>query len=99
MKSFFIAGLIVGAAVLLSAFILNDWSLLLNVSGSIGLVSLLAAGLFTGAFIDGDRFRANYFSETKENRQDRIRYSTLLLLFALPNLIVAVSYYVVQNYL
>jgi hypothetical protein len=54
---------------------LGDRSLIFKVSGGVGLISMFASGLFTGSFISGDRIRANFYTELKEDRSKRIQSS------------------------
>ncbi|MDN4525849.1 DUF5316 domain-containing protein [Fictibacillus fluitans] len=83
---------------IITSLLLNDWSLLLNVCGAIGLLSLLAAGLFTGAFVNGDQLRANFNTETKEHRKERLISSKGFLMFGLPNLLIAIIYFAGSTY-
>ncbi|UOY92519.1 DUF5316 domain-containing protein [Ectobacillus sp. JY-23] len=39
----------------------------------IGIISLLISGVFLGAWVNSDRQRANFHSETKEHRSFRER--------------------------
>lgn len=86
-------------AVFLAAIIRNDWSLLLNASGSIGVFSLLASGLFLGMFTDGERTRANHYVETMQSRRERMKMVNATFLFALPNLVVPFLYYGITYYI
>ena len=43
--------------------VLNNWMLTIQISGIIGLVCFVIAGILNGAFISGDRLRSNYFTD------------------------------------
>jgi hypothetical protein len=68
----------------------KNWRLIFDVSGMIGLGSWVLAGIFSGAFIGGDRIRANYHTEDKDNREQKTNWSTTLFLLGLPNIIAVV---------
>jgi len=70
----------------LVALILQDWSLLIDMSGAIGLSALFLAAISSGALVTGDRFRANYSSDLREAQQERRPWSRVLFLIGLPNL-------------
>ena len=89
-------GLIVVVIVTLISFISGNWSVLLKVSGTIGVVSFLIAALLTGTFISGDQLKANWSSESKEDRDIRESRATKFFLFALPNFAGAIIYVVLK---
>ncbi|WP_188016948.1 DUF5316 domain-containing protein [Paenibacillus antarcticus] len=60
----------------------------IKVTGGIGVISILLAGILSGLFISEDRMRANF--ETTEDRKFRNKYSSVLFLFGLPFLITAI---------
>ncbi|ARI77845.1 DUF5316 domain-containing protein [Halobacillus mangrovi] len=65
----------------------NEWGLPLKIIGISAVVPLLLTGVLTGAFVDGDRNRANYHSEVKEDRDNKSRWLIGLLLVSGPNAI------------
>ncbi len=79
----------------LVSFILGDWSLVYKFSGVIGLgsfiISALLSGAFSGAFISGDRMRANWTYDDSNNR-DGGGWASKLFLFGVPNLVGAIIY-------
>ncbi|MDE3840883.1 hypothetical protein C0966_16555 [Bacillus methanolicus] len=97
MKKSFLAGIVFLMLVSVVSIVLDDWNLIIKISGGIGLLAILASGLFVGAFVSGDRMRANFSSETKEDRSERLRTVNILLLFGLPNLAAAVVCYMVTT--
>lgn len=67
------------------------------VTGSIGLVFIVATLFFSGTLVSGDRIRANYVTESEEDRKNRYKMFTNSLLLAIPNIIVASFFYFLLN--
>ena len=61
--------------------------------GGIGLVSILLSAIFSGSMVSGDRIRANFLTESKDDRLERQRTMIRFGLFGLPNLLAAVLLY------
>ncbi|WP_143063782.1 DUF5316 domain-containing protein [Piscibacillus halophilus] len=75
---------------LIISFVTNNWDIAFSITGIAGLGSLLFGGILSGAFISGDRNRANYHSEPKEFRENRHQFMLKLLTFGAPNIVVAI---------
>jgi hypothetical protein len=58
---------------------LNNWMLTTKICGIAGLICLGIAGLLNGAFVSGDRNRANYYSETKEDRIQKSKVTNIVV--------------------
>lgn len=85
-----------GAGVLTLAvvwLIAGDWSLVFNYAGLIGVVAFFLSGVLSGAFISGDRVRANWANEDREEREIRNAWTSKLFLFGVPNLLGAIIAY------
>lgn len=67
-------------------FITSDWNLFMKITGFAAIVPLLLSGLLSGALVDGDRLRANFKTETKEDRLRRNKWTFKFFLISLPNL-------------
>jgi hypothetical protein len=89
MKKAFIVSLIVVVISVISGAILNNWKLTEQICGIIGLICLCTAGILSGAFISGDKSRANYTSQKEAERLQKTKFVKYLLALGLPNLIVA----------
>jgi len=94
-----VVGILTLTLVGLVSFILGDWSLVYKFSGVIGLVtfiiSALLSGALSGAFISGDRMRANWTYEDRNDRDDLSEgWASKLFLFGVPNLVGAIIYLV-----
>lgn len=50
--------------------------------------------ILSSSFVSGDRMRANVAMESDEDRENRYKVTTRSLLMALPNLIVALLFYI-----
>ncbi|MCP8615389.1 DUF5316 domain-containing protein [Salirhabdus salicampi] len=90
MLKYFVMGIIVMAIAIGIGFYTNDWNTSLNIVGVCALVPMLFAGLLTGAFISGDRNRANYYNEHRDDRSRKLNWVKKLLLFSAPNIAVLV---------
>lgn len=72
----------IGAGVALSMIIgilTRDADVWLRYIGYAAVFSVFLSAVFSGALLSGDRIRANYASETPEDRIYRIRISTFFL--------------------
>jgi hypothetical protein len=61
------------------------------ISGTLGIICLLLAGIVSETFVSGDRARANYYTEHKKDRKKKFRYSYIFFLLGVPNLLVALA--------
>ncbi|MRH41700.1 hypothetical protein GH741_03315 [Aquibacillus halophilus] len=73
----------------------SDWNLFLKIIAVAAVVPLLLAGLLTGAFVDGDRNRANYHTEPKEYRQGKNKWVIRFLLLGVPNFTLLIIFVVI----
>ena len=76
--------------------IFNDWNLALKINGFIVIGCVVLSGILNGSFISGDQFRANYLTETKTNRDNKMKISKYLLSISLPNIIVCIILFIVN---
>ncbi len=58
-------------------------------------ISIIISGILNGTFINSDRFRANLLSETKEDNNEKMKSLGYLLLFVIPNVVVAIIIFVI----
>lgn len=96
MKKFLVGIGIVVVALLISVF-LSDFTLLYKITGVVALISLIMSGLFSGAFVSGDRLGRNLQSESKEDKKQRFLMTNTILLIGLPNFLIAMVSYFVMN--
>lgn len=59
-----------------------------TVFGTVSIILIGLAVLISGLAVSGDRQRANHYSETKENRQFRIKNTLNLIITAIPSIVV-----------
>ncbi|MED4019020.1 DUF5316 domain-containing protein [Sutcliffiella cohnii] len=78
--------------VLLSTFL---WSFnqAYMIPGGIGMVFLLGAMVTSGSMVSGDRMRANFSTESADDRKIRNRTTSRLALLGLPSLFTAILIY------
>ncbi|MCT2535333.1 DUF5316 domain-containing protein [Aquibacillus koreensis] len=84
-------GLLITLVAVVIGFVTGEWNLVVKIIGGAALVPLLLSGLATGAFVNGDRARANYHTETKEDRQQRNKWVGRLLLISIPNVVIFIA--------
>ncbi|WP_442870491.1 DUF5316 domain-containing protein [Aneurinibacillus sp. Ricciae_BoGa-3] len=83
--------------ILILSLISKNFTFLIYVAGIIGLVFLLLAGIFSYAFVSGDRMRANQAIESTIDRNQRLKWSAICFLIGLPNLFVAVLTFILSK--
>ncbi|MGV3464913.1 MAG: DUF5316 family protein [Heyndrickxia sp.] len=54
-----------------------------------GLACIFISGIFIGAWTNGDRQRANYYSETSNNRNQRVKVGLVFGLFGVIALVIS----------
>jgi Family of unknown function (DUF5316) len=59
----------------------------------IGIVGILNAGIFMGAFTTGQQQRANYYTETEEERRLRFKVGKVCGLIGLVSLLIGMLFY------
>lgn len=97
MKSSFLIGLVIAIAAHLIGFLLNDYNLTLKITGFVVIGSFVISGILNGTFISGDRYRANSLSETKEDRDRKMKIIKYLLFLSIPNGIISIVILVLRN--
>ncbi|MEH7453869.1 DUF5316 domain-containing protein [Gottfriedia acidiceleris] len=96
MKYFYFGIILSIIGVLFSLFIvgINNASL---ITGVIGVVFIGLSMLFSGSMVSGDRMRANYSSESKEDIRERFETTKRLALIGVPNIMVSLLFYWLYN--
>ena len=87
--SFFI-GLVIAIIALLIGCLLKDYNITLKITGIVSVSCIVICGILNGSFISGDRYRDNYISETKDDRNKKIKIVNNLLLVLMFNAIVSI---------
>jgi len=93
LKKSFLLGIACTFIGVLIGLFLRDWSMTMKICGYIGFGCLILAGVFEGSFLSGDRSRANYSSETKDDRNERRGLAASLSIVAVPNILAAILLY------
>ncbi|WP_369292947.1 DUF5316 family protein [Alkalibacillus haloalkaliphilus] len=78
-------GLAITVVALLIGTFTGDWNVPLTIISVGAIVPLLIAGILTGALNRGDRVRANYHTETQQDRYSRDTWIKRLLFISSPN--------------
>lgn len=90
MKLSFLIGTVIVIIGCLSGILWNDWNVTLKITGYVVVASFFICGILNGSFISGDRYRANYLSERKEDKDRTIKIINYLLFLAIPNIIICI---------
>ncbi len=62
-------------------------------TGTIGFIFIGISMLMSGSFVSGDRMRANFATESAEDRKERNRITLNSMLLGLPSVLTAVLLY------
>lgn len=89
MKKSMILSFIVMCIGIVIGRIFNDWMLTIKICGFSGVICIGIAGVLNGSFVSGDRIRANYSFDTKEDRIEKSKISNFAIAVGLPNIILA----------
>jgi amino acid transporter len=94
---YLIFGLIITMINLFQFIIFQDWNLILKTTSIAAITPLIISGIFIGAFVDGDRLRGNFHSETKEDRERNRKWASKLFLIGFPNIVMLVVLLILNN--
>lgn len=89
MKLPFFIGVTIAIIAHLIGFLLNDYNITLKITGFIVVGSFVISGILNRSFISGDRYRANYISETKADRDKKMKIISFLIILSLPNILIS----------
>lgn len=95
---YFLTGTLISLIGILIAIIIWDVHMISNITSGIGFIFLIVACISSGAFVNGDRMRANLAMETKENWVQRNKIAWRSLTMAVPNFAVAFIFYYYLGY-
>ncbi|GIP56700.1 DUF5316 domain-containing protein [Paenibacillus sp. FSL W8-0186] len=84
-------------SVVLSLFIgfLWEWQQAINITGGVGVIMLLLAGVLNGTFVSGVQMRANREIETAEDKESRNKFSSMFFLWGLPFFLTAIALFLI----
>lgn len=74
----------------------SGWNLVFTFVGGIGIISWGLAALLSGALVSGDRMRANYYTESKEDSKARKKLTMQLFLFGMPQLSIVLILFLIK---
>ncbi|MFC5589246.1 DUF5316 domain-containing protein [Sporosarcina soli] len=66
-------------------------------TGSIGFIFIGISMVMSGSIVSGDRMRANFATESAEDRKERNRITLNSMLLGLPSVLIAVLLYYLTN--
>lgn len=87
---YFLLGLGIALVSVLIAYLMDDWSLVYMIAGSVGIIALIWGVLVSRVFGGGNSSARTTSSEKRKERQLRFAKMKNALLFAVPNFAVAI---------
>ncbi|AZK47919.1 DUF5316 family protein [Paenibacillus lentus] len=72
-----------------------EWKLAINITGGIGVIMLLLAGILNGTFISGVQMRANRKIESAEDKELRNKLTSTFFLLGFPFFLMAIALFFV----
>jgi hypothetical protein len=84
-------GITLSAVIALLLGFMYSWQIAMKITGGVGAISWVIAGVFSGAFISGDRMRANDNIETMEDNKSRNKLTSIFFIFGIPHLIIWIA--------
>ena len=85
----FLAGISVSGLLLIISLFLDNSSIIMYLLLLLGVIPIVISGFLSGAFVSGDRVRANY-SDSKDF-SERTKIGSVLFLFGIPCLLVGIA--------
>ena len=93
----FLIGIVIAIVANLIGFLLNDYNITLKITGFVVGGSFLISGILNGTFISGDRYRANLISETKDERDKKMKIIKYAVFISIPNVIILIVIFALKN--
>jgi hypothetical protein len=97
MKKALLSGIILACLAAAGSFAADDWNFLVMLCGAVAIASILISGLLFNVFISGEQNRANFHTESRNDRNRRQKIGWRILLFGLPNMIAVLGYYLMSG--
>lgn len=73
---------------LFMGFSWNNYDITLKIIGVVIAGCFIISGILNGSFIDGDRYMFNHLTETKDDREQKMKMVKYLLTLSVPSIIV-----------
>lgn len=89
MKLSFSIGLVIVIVAFLIGFLSSDFRITLKITGFTVAGCFVISGILNGSVVNGDIYRSNYLSETKEDRDNKMTITKHLLFLSIPSIIVS----------
>lgn len=83
----FTLGSIIFIILVLASLLLNNWNIVITISGILGGICFGITAISTGIFVSGNKQRVNFYMMKKEDRIRKDKVATYLFLLGLPNII------------
>lgn len=92
-RKYFFYGVLIAVSAVIVALISGGTQKIVGFAGGVGLILLIISMLLSGAFISGDRMRANQTADTRERSKQRDNSIENLLIMSFPSLVIAILFY------
>ncbi|MBY0121653.1 DUF5316 domain-containing protein [Bacillus sp. S/N-304-OC-R1] len=94
---YFIIGIFISLISILISLVLWGIEKAYYLSGIIGVIFLGISVILSGSMVSGDRMRANFATESAEDRRTRNNITLRAALIGIPNLVIALVVYLFFN--
>ena len=94
---YLLVGMLLALVGMLASIVIWDIEMVTTITGGIGLFFIVISFIISGAFVSGDRMRANLAAESIEGRNQRNGTVLHSVLIAIPNFAVAILFYFLLN--
>lgn len=87
---YLLIGSVVALLSILVGFIMDDWTLVYQIAGAVGIICLVWGALISGVFVSRDKNARNLASENRREREEKFIRMKRAVIIAIPNIAVAV---------
>lgn len=94
---YFLIGILLSLIGILVSIVIWDVGMVTTITSGIGFFFIGISLVFSGALVSGDRMRANFSTETVEDRHKRNNVTFRSALIGIPSFVVAILFYFLLN--
>ncbi len=94
---YLLLGILLCLVGVLASITIWDVEMVTTITGRIGLFFIIISFIYSGVLVSGDRMRANFTTESVEDRNQKNNVSFRSALIAAPNFAVTILFYFLLN--
>ncbi|MEI4770185.1 DUF5316 family protein [Psychrobacillus sp. FJAT-51614] len=94
---YFLIRILLSLIGVLVSIVIWDIEMVTTITSGIGFFFIGISFIFSGVLVSGDRMRANFATESDEDRKQRNNVSFRSALIAIPSFVVAIFFYFLSN--